>query len=626
MKTYLKILLIFILFNNSCTLKKTTGEPSLPAKDSLEIVQLFQGLAPGSATSDSVILSHPKEYQNIASRHFYNTSRFKYLIQSGRLKTADSLLNIELTKADLDTTSVAAARYYNLLASVYAYQTQQEKAIRYFKRTLTIFDSRKDFEGAARIQFNIANIFLSRLDYSSAYDYAKKSSRNFTLKNDTVYLPVALAISAVSAININKKAEAKTLSRKALALSEKYHNILGKSLSAYALAEIYLFEKDYTKAISSFNDAVALAEQTRQIPTEVASLTSLSKVYLELKDYQQVILIAVKALQKAKLVNNDDILYTLNRHLSLAYEQSGNTQKAYIHLKEADRYFREKITTGNPKALQELLVAYEAEKKEKQIAEQKLKIQKQRSNLVDITLGSAFLISMLGAVFIYNRKAQKLKLKRLQQEKENTILNAIIVGEEREKNRISHELHDGVAAMIGAAKLSLESIPHLPQEKQMEQILKVSGLLENTHADVRHIAHNLFPAVLEKDGIVKATEHFAAELNQIQMVKVTVTRKKNSEVNHLSRQLQLMLFRVIQELVNNILKHAEAKNAEITFSKHPNGLQIEVSDDGIGYNGAAETGSQGLYSIAQRVKSIGGDFKIMKNGNMGTTAVVIINA
>ena len=91
-------------------------------------------------------------------------------------------------------------------------------------------------------------------------------------------------------------------------------------------------------------------------------------------------------------------------------------------------------------------------------AEQELKIQKQQSNLLYAIFGGALLLSVFGGVFIYYRKSQKLKLKQFQQEKENAILNSFILGEERERGRISHELHDGVAAMIGAAKMSLESI------------------------------------------------------------------------------------------------------------------------------------------------------------------------
>lgn len=200
-------------------------------------------------------------------------------------------------------------------------------------------------------------------------------------------------------------------------------------------------------------------------------------------------------------------------------------------------------------------------------------------------------------------------------------MNAFIRGEERERNRISHDLHDGVAAMIGAAKMTLESIPHLSEDKQMEQLSKVKSILENTHADVRHIAHNLLPTVLEKEGLIKATEQFASEVNETGLVRILV-KDKGSNAHEISSQFQLMLFRIIQELVNNIIKHSQAQNAMITFGRNKKGLMIEVVDDGIGYNGDINTGNQGLYGISQRLKSIGGDFKIISKREKGTQAMV----
>src|SRR5690606_18127245 len=188
-------------------------------------------------------------------------------------------------------------------------------------------------------------------------------------------------------------------------------------------------------------------------------------------------------------------------------------------------------------------------------------------------------------------------LKQLQQEKENAILNSFILGEERERARISHELHDSVAAMIGAAKMSLESIPHLPQQKQFEQLTKVERILERSHADIRHIAHNLLPTVLDKEGLIQATKHFISEINEAKLVNFSVI-DNNSKAEEQSKQLQLMLFRIIQEFVNNIIKHSRAQNAEIIFNKFHKNLQIEIIDDGIGYDDKINQEHQGLYSIA----------------------------
>src|SRR5690606_16527041 len=169
--------------------------------------------------------------------------------------------------------------------------------------------------------------------------------------------------------------------------------------------------------------------------------------------------------------------------------------------------------------------------------EQELKIQKQKSSLLLTVLGGALLISVLGGVFVYHRKKQELKLKQIQQEKENAILNSFILGEERERARISHELHDGVAAMIGAAKMSLESIPHLPTDKKIEQLAKVERILERSHADIRHIAHNLLPTVLEKEGLIQATKHFVSEINDTKLVNISVTDNL-SQAETYPKQLQ----------------------------------------------------------------------------------------
>src|SRR5690606_17469484 len=298
-------------------------------------------------------------------------------------------------------------------------------------------------------------------------------------------------------------------------------------------------------------------------------------------------------------------------------EKAADYFRAYTIIKDSIS------TTENTRVINEINTKYQTEKKEKQIAEQELKIQKQRSNLLLAILGGVLLISILGGAIFYNKRKQQVKLKQLQQEKENAILNSFILGEERERKRISQDLHDGVAAMIGAAKMSLESIPYLPREKQLEQFSKVKDILENTHADVRHIAHNLLPTVLEKEGLIKATSHFASEINETKLVKISVT-DKNSNAQELSPQLQLMLFRVIQELVNTIIKHSQAENAEIAFSNSPNGLQIEISDDGLGYEDINNTRNQGIYSITQRLKSIGGNFKITKRKSGGTQAKVVV--
>ncbi|HMU98818.1 MAG TPA: histidine kinase [Chitinophagales bacterium] len=622
MRIYVLLFLLATLMQ-SCSNSGTnqTTKNAVSSEDSLQIMNAF---VPPFINADSIYNSLQTDFsKKAATIDFLNLNYGKVLIMSGRLDKADTLITSAITRTGFDTTSLAHARYANLQAAIEAYKQNQEGAIGYYKKAIQLFEKHNDTKSAASINFNIANIFLSRLNYPMAYQYSAEAVKGFKAANDTLYYPSALAVNAVSAIVLGKKEEAKTTAEQAREISERYKNALGIVMSSYALAEIAMYDKKYDTAIAQFQKVIPLAQQLQQITVTSAAYTSLVKAYLESENYDLAITEGKKAIEFSKKFGYEDVSYSLNRYISQAYQQKGDEHSALQYMRMADEHFRDELVSNDRRVMGELLVQYQTEKKERQIAEQTLEIQNHRSNFLYAIFGGVLLVLVLGGFFIYNRKAQKLKLKRLQQEKENAILNSFILGEERERKRISQDLHDGVAAMIGAAKMSLDAIPHLPEDKRLEQLSKVKGILENTHADVRHIAHNLLPTVLEVEGLIKATTHFAFEINQTKLIDISV-KDYNSNAKDLSTQLQLMLFRVIQELVNNIVKHSQAQKAEIIFSNSPNGLQIEITDDGIGYEGINNSGNQGLYSITQRLKSIGGNFKITKGSSGGTQAKVEI--
>lgn len=233
--------------------------------------------------------------------------------------------------------------------------------------------------------------------------------------------------------------------------------------------------------------------------------------------------------------------------------------------------------------------------------------------------GSLLLLSASGFFVLY-RKNQNHKLQKILREKENAVLNSFINGEERERGRISQELHDGLAAMISAAKMSLDTAAYLDEAKKEQQLKKTAQILENTHAEIRHIAHNLMPVTLEKEGLTAAVAQFVNDIKETGILNISLSDTTTGKID-LPPQIQLMLFRVIQELVNNIIKHSQATKAEIAFEQKENILHIEVSDNGKGFDGNVSKTNQGLYSIRQRVQSIGGNFIFKRNKISGMQAI-----
>lgn len=541
--------------------------------------------------------------------------------------TAQYYLNLalqSLKKMDYSDTRVKFldAEIQNNIAMNFYFLGRIDSTINYLKKNIEIIDKTGEKKSSALAKINLASIYSSVNDYHSAIESGLNAYKEMEVLKILDDSRVAVLASNLASYyheikNINSSIN---WARKAIELGNVSQSVSAQFRGNYLMG-VNLSKINSDSALIYITKAEKLA-QTSGRPTYLAQAKMVKGITLgEMKQYaaaKENLLEAVKLMEK----NPGDLDYLdAMRNLGIMAHEGGDYKLSAKYLKEYVLAKDSLNIVKNQELIHEYQTKYETEKKEKLISEQELKIQKQQSNLLYAILGGALLISVLGGVFIYNRKAQKLKLKHLQQEKENAILNSFILGEERERNRISHELHDGVAAMIGAAKMSLEAIPHLPEEKRMEQLSKVQGILEHSHSDIRHIAHNLLPTVLEKEGLVQATVQFASEINETKLVNILI-KDKNSNANELSKQLQLMLFRVIQELVNNIIKHSQAQNAEIIFSRCPNGLQIEVSDDGIGYDGMNKPGEQGLYSITQRLKSIGGNFKITKSNSGGTQAMV----
>lgn len=509
---------------------------------------------------------------------------------------------------------------YNLLANSHYFKGELDTAINHYLKIAEILEDGGNPLHLGYLYSNIALVVGQTNNEDKQLEYLQKSFKLLDENNDERFIATIASNIGLAYHHRKDTVNAVEWSEKALKLSELSNDLMAKTQSYLTLS---FSEKDLNKSVQYAEQSVQYANELKDKTHQARAYYKYADVLDQLDKPEKALNYAEQAVNLAEEIGDNitlvDAAYTA---ANICYNLGQKEKSAYFYRTYAT--YKDAVSSAeNAREINDIHTKYETEKKEKQIVEQELKIQKQQSNLLLAILGGALLISILGGAIFYNKRKQQAKLKQLQQEKENAILNSFILGEERERKRISHELHDSVAAMIGAVKMSIESIPHLPQEKQMEQLSKVKGILENTHADVRHIAHNLLPTVLEKEGLVKAVSHFAFEINETGLIHILAT-DKDSKAEQLSLQLQLMLFRVIQELVNNIIKHSQAQNAEIIFSNSPTGLQIEISDDGIGYEDTNDTSNQGLYSITQRLKSIGGNFKITKRKSGGTQAKVVI--
>jgi signal transduction histidine kinase len=215
-----------------------------------------------------------------------------------------------------------------------------------------------------------------------------------------------------------------------------------------------------------------------------------------------------------------------------------------------------------------------------------------------------------------NRIIHEQRIRQLEEEKKLLAARFLVEGQEEERKRIAKELHDGLGVLLSSAKMHFTSIrDKSPEARPM--IDKATRLLEQASGDVRRISHNMMPGLLTRFGLYEAVEDLVEQVDEKEGLHAVV--EITGEKTRLKENTEIMLYRIIQEMVNNTLKHAVAHNIKIAFRIHPGFLKVEYSDDGKGFEfdkGIREK-SMGLTSLQSRVKFLGGELNIASSAGQG---------
>ena len=232
-------------------------------------------------------------------------------------------------------------------------------------------------------------------------------------------------------------------------------------------------------------------------------------------------------------------------------------------------------------------------------------------------------LALVAFFLIYQRKlvSQQLALQTIQGAYQKEVFAAAIQAEERERERIGNDLHDEIGSSLSAAKMLMaqleDSTSTTPKEKEV--VLLIKGIIGNSLQDIRNISQNLHPAVLARFGLSKALHNLGHVCTDAfaDGVEVHVELAAALPYPH-----ELALYRIVQELINNALKHAQASRVTVQLLQAPPGLVLTVTDDGCGFDyahvRANNPGGLGLKSLAARVSLLDASLRLESVPSQGT--------
>lgn len=243
-----------------------------------------------------------------------------------------------------------------------------------------------------------------------------------------------------------------------------------------------------------------------------------------------------------------------------------------------------------------------------------------------LIIGTFILLLLCGAVIffvlLYQRKIlqNKLDIQNLQTNHQRKLLITTINSQEKERTRVGQELHDSVGAMLSAIRLNMKMITSDLSlfEKNSDEMI---AYLDQTIETVRNISHNLYPAGLKTFGMIGVLKEYIEKVNNSDEIKISLI--ENGETRRLDPNIELIIFRILQELINNAVKHSRASIITIEMMWGYKFLSIEVQDDGIGFSSDQIDPTKrglGLYNISNRAEVI--DAKVLfKNSESGGACI-----
>lgn len=385
-------------------------------------------------------------------------------------------------------------------------------------------------------------------------------------------------------------------------------------------------------AVYFYQKAFELAKQNNSRWNMIEPLLQMGNIKAKQKD----VIMAEKYLKQAIEYAEQDSARTYLKdglkYLSDLYASTGRHKEA---LESYKKFIEIKDTLLNEERrnyILDLEEKYDTEKKDIQLQLQKAEIIRARNQNIALVAGAITLIILLLLSYRSYRQKQKIQQHRINElETEQKLLatEAVLQGEEQERTRLAKDLHDGLGGMLSGIKYSLNTMKgNLIMTPDNAQAFERSiDMLDNSIKEMRRVAHNMMPEVLLRYGLDAALKDYTTEINNSGITHL-VYQSMGEENKQLSQTSLLALYRVVQELMNNAMKHAAASEVLVQLFWENEKLVVNVEDNGKGFDAALleQSAGMGWKNIRSRVELLKGTIDIHSEPGKGTSVNIEFSA
>lgn len=535
------------------------------------------------------------------------------------------------------------------------------KGYGYFLESLNIRDSLGAFEAMARSYLDMGNVYFT-LGNQQRIRGRERKADSFYKKAETFYSEARRsAIKAHSdkytnwarmnlgALHSEKEEDSLALiyydtcqqyfkqQNEPIDLADVTHNI----------AKAKMYSGYMTESLQSFHESLKIYENHKKRGKLAECLLSIAEVHYYSDDYVNALRAVARSKRLAQELKNRKIELRALEFASQLHAETLQHDSAYWYLKRFDSLQNLVIDEAAQKEIGQLTLLYETEKTERQNAELKVENLEQEHDirtLIGILAICLLVLSTLVVSFLYYRQRQLAKqlndqrrINELVRNQDQKLINAMLKGQEEERKRVATELHDRMGSILSTMKLYLTEFRRMAgadtsssdqstvgSSKSNQSLNKASELIDLAVTELRQISTNLSSGLLVTFGLVPAIREMVEIVNETRQIKVTV---KSFGLNErYDSFVEISLYRIVQELLTNTLKHAGATLVEIRLDGRDTELLLTYTDNGKGMDFETSMGKSGLglKNISERAKALNGQLAFKDAEPSGSTFSITI--
>lgn len=552
-------------------------------------------------------------------------------VESYELKNFDSAIHqgnkcLELARKNGDSVSVAQLNRHIGIASYF--QGNYNVAAEHYYAAIVILEKTAEKKELAFAYNDLAKLYRKTRDLDHALLNYNKADALFRELGDSSGVSMILNESGVVFEYKEQYEEAVRRYSASLRICESTRDSIGISYALSNIAGVYVIQKKYDEAEKNLLRALAIRQSLRDSFAIALNYSDLGVALNAKGDYTKAAAYLLESNKVAARLHYPELQSNNYNELASLAEKQGNYRDAYAWFQKRTAIRDSLYALEKSKQIEELTTRYETVKKEQKIEQQHNRIVRQNF----LFLGIAGLLLLIGllAHSQYRRYQlrQETKLKSALLKQQEIAVKAVLEAEENERQRIAKDLHDGVGQMMSAAKMNLSAFESgfgAQTTEQKNSLDRIIRLVDESCKEVRTVSHIMMPNALLTNNLDQAIRAFVDKLDK-KTLQVHVSTEGLEE--RLDSNTETVLYRVIQEAVNNVIRHAEATTLDVSLVRDKDGISGTIEDNGKGFDVTDKNkfSGIGLKNIITRIEYLKGTVDFDSAPGRGTVVAFHVPA